>query len=43
MTVRHWLWVVSGLLAWALIAVAWMTGPYDCSAPDRDGQVVCKG
>lgn len=43
MTIRRWLWVILGLLAWAVIAVVWMTGPYDCSTPDNHGHVVCKG
>lgn len=42
MRAAHWLWVVLGLFAWALIVVLWATGPSHCTPPDQSGHVACE-
>lgn len=43
MTVRHWVWIVWGLLAWAALVMAWATSPVGCQPPDAQHRVTCTG
>lgn len=39
----RYLWVAVGLVAWAALVVVWAEGPYDCTVPDHNHRVHCKG
>lgn len=41
MSLRHWVWILIGLLFWAVLAVLWMTSPTHCSVPDEHHVVRC--
>lgn len=38
----HWVWIMTGLVLWAVLVLAWTTGPYDCTAPDSHHHITCR-
>ena len=42
MSARHWVWISTGLLAWAVLVVLWTIGPSVCSLPEAAGASHCQ-
>jgi 4-amino-4-deoxy-L-arabinose transferase-like glycosyltransferase len=40
---RRWVWVLVGLVAWALLVLLWATTPSICSLPETHDTAHCQG
>lgn len=43
MTLRHWLWILAGLLTWAALVILWSTSPDICDQPQARTSHHCEG